>query len=364
MATSPTSHGDASPVSPGEVREDLPGLPRHAISEWLASELPQLAAGTSWSAELITGGLSNITYRLTLPDRTLVLRRPPLSGGLPKAHDMVREYTVQVALRSAGFPVAPQHGLCTDSSVIGASFYVMGDIPGEVLRSAATTADLTPNFRQGIGEELVDHLVDLHGLDYEDVGLGSFGRPEGYCQRQIRTWSGQWERSATRQLPAISRLFASLAAAIPKHADHSIVHGDYKIDNVIFDLTGPLPQAAAILDWELSTLGDPLADLGTFLTYWSDSQLENGAAFVQAAGITAHTGFPTAQELAGRYADRSGRSLDHLNFYRALAEMKLAVILEGVHARFLGGQTVGAGYDKVGQAVPELVSRALDRLQR
>ena len=338
---------------------ELPGLPHAAVSRWLAQTLPELGAGVDWTAEVITGGLSNVTYRLFLPNCNVILRRPPLGGGLPSAHDMEREHTVQSGLARTAAQVPEMLALCSDHSVLGATFYVMRDVPGQVLRSAADTRALEVDVRAAVSTELVHGLADLHAVNYTAAGLSEFGRPEGYCARQVRRWGQQWERSATRSLPDMDELLRRLADAIPLSSDSSVVHGDYKIDNTIMDLTGPAPRVAAILDWELATLGDPLADLGTLLTYWQDSSAPDGAAFQQITHLTVWEGFPTVDDLAQSYALRSGRDLTELNFYLALGAMKLAVILEGVHARFLGGQTIGSGHAAVADAVPVLTARGL-----
>lgn len=338
---------------------ELPGLPRAALTVWLARELPELSAGSDWTAEVITGGLSNITYRLTVGAGTVVLRRPPLAGVVPSAHDMVREHRVQQALAQTGLPVPKPLALCVDPDVIGSPFYVMADVAGKVLRNARDTAALTPDDRTAVTHALVEALADLHHVDYSSVGLAEFGYPQGYCDRQVRRWAQQWARTATRDLPDMGTLLQALNARIPARSENAIVHGDYRLDNTILDLAGPAPRIAAILDWELSTLGDPLADLGLFLTYWHDGQLGDDVAFAQTAGLTSHDGFPAAAQVAQLYAARTGRDLSDLAFYRALGTMKLAVILEGVHARYLGGQTISPGYESVGAAVPVLAARAL-----
>ncbi|MEU6075755.1 phosphotransferase family protein [Micromonospora sp. NPDC047074] len=344
---------------------ELPGLPRAALTAWFARELPQLDAGDAWRARVIAGGLSNITYRIEVPGGTVVLRRPPLAGVVPSAHDMIREHTVQSALAGAGggvVPVPTPLALCADTGVLGAPFYVMADVAGTVLRGAEDTAALGEVQRAALAGSLVDALVALHSVDPDAVGLSGFGRPQGYTARQVRRWGEQWRRTATRDLPDMARLLAGLADRVPRHGDSAIVHGDYRLDNTIVDLSGDPPRIAAVLDWELSTLGDPLADLGMFLTYWYDSHLVEGAAFGQIAGLTAAPGFPDTDAVAQAYAVRSGRDVSELRFHRALGAMKLAVILEGVHARYLGGRTISAGYEGVEEAVPVLTARGLELL--
>jgi aminoglycoside phosphotransferase (APT) family kinase protein len=338
--------------------DDLPGLPAERVEQWLRQTLPDLIQDGPWSAEVISGGLSNITYRLRLPGGTVILRRPPLGDILPRAHDMRREYRILTALTPTAVPVPEPLALCTDPEVIGAVFYVMAEVPGQVFRSAADTERLEPRARAGLADALIRTLADLHAVNPDAAGLGDYGRRSGYCARQLRTWGEQWQRSRTRQLPDMDVLLAALADCLPEERESTIVHGDYRLDNTIVGRTGDA-RIVAVLDWELSTIGDPLADLGLALTYWHDAGDEERARIPVAAEITAKPGFPTVSELAGRYAALTGRDLGDLAFYLALGAMKLAVILEGVHARYLRGQTVGDGYDRAGIAVPILVARGL-----
>jgi aminoglycoside phosphotransferase (APT) family kinase protein len=342
---------------------DLPGLPAAAAERWLRGTLPALITGGPWEAEVISGGLSNITYRLRLPGGTVILRRPPLGHVLPRAHDMAREYRVMNALVPTPVPVPEPLALCTDPDVLGATFYVMREVPGSVLRTPLDTETLSVADRAALAHELIATLADLHAVSPDAVGLSDYGRRDGYCVRQIRTWSAQWDRSRTRDLPDMGVLLARLAERAPQDSANTIVHGDYRLDNTVVSLPadGP-PRIAGVLDWELSTLGDPLADLATTLSYWHDPGDVERWEIPVSAGITDKPGFPTARSLAEDYAARTGRSLDNLSFYMALAWMKLAVICEGVHARYLGGQTVGPGYEKVGPAVPLLAARGLQAL--
>jgi aminoglycoside phosphotransferase (APT) family kinase protein len=350
---------------------DLPGLPAAAVERWLCSALPELIQGGPWSAEVISGGLSNITYRLWLPGGTVILRRPPLGHVLPRAHDMGREHRVLTALYGTAVPVPETLALCTDPDVLGVTFYVMREVPGTVMRRPEDTGALAPGSRAALADALVCSLADLHAVDPDAVGLGDYGRHGGYCVRQIRTWGGQWERSKTRDLPDMELLLKRLAERAPEDSGVAIVHGDFRLDNTIVDLAGSdgsdgsdgaAPRIAAVLDWELSTLGDPLADLAVTLSYWHDRGDPERDQIPVSLGLTNKPGFPSSRELASAYADRTGRDLGNLPFYMGLALMKLAVICEGVHARYLGGQTVGEGYDRVGPAVPLLVARGLRAL--
>ena len=346
--------------------QDLPGLPAAAVGPWLRAALPGLFDGGSWTAELISGGLSNITYRLLLPGGAVILRRPPLGHVLPRAHDMQREYRVISALVPTAVPVPEPLALCTDPDVLGVTFYVMRDVPGQVLRTADDTEALSPATRGALADELIATFARLHAVAPDEVGLGDYGRRSGYCVRQIKTWGAQWERSKTRDLPDMETLLARLADVAPEDSECTIVHGDFRLDNTVVSLASPdAPRIAAVLDWELSTLGDPLADLAVTLSYWHDpGDTERGMIPVGKPGLTDKPGFPTSHMLASEYAARTGRDLGNLAFYMALAWMKLAVIAEGVHARYLGGQTVGAGYDRVGPAVPLLAARGLRELGR
>jgi aminoglycoside phosphotransferase (APT) family kinase protein len=341
---------------------ELPGLPRKRIDPWLRRTLPALVGDGEWSAELISGGLSNITYRVHLAGGDVILRRPPLGGVLPSAHDMRREYRVIQALSGTDVPVPAAMVLEPDDDVLGSAFYVMSDVPGDVLRTAADTARLDVAARGALGAEFVETLARLHAVDVDAVGLGDYGHGAGYAGRQVRRWGEQWQRSRQRDRPDLDRLLAALAERVPPDRETTIVHGDYRVDNTVVDLGAAAPRIVAVLDWELSTLGEPIADLALAMTYWHDRGDDERAAIPVAVGVTAHEGFPTADGLAGRYSARTGRDLDQLPFYLGLAGLKLAVILEGVAARHRGGHTVSGGYDQLGDAVPALVARGLRAL--
>ncbi len=307
---------------------------------------------------MIAGGRSNLTYVVETSGRRLVLRRPPLGHVLPTAHDMRREWRVISALAPTSVPVPEPVAFCDDHDVIGAPFYLMGHVDGAAVRTREDALGLTPVQTRRLSERLAEVLAAIHAIDYKRVGLGDFGRPEGYMARQLERWGQQWERSKTAELPAYDRLVARLRERLPARSASTLVHGDYRLDNTLVRLS-PDPGILAVVDWEMSTLGDPLADLGLTLTYWQDPGDEERASVPVAAGVTVAPGFLTAREFAAHYATVSGADLSDLDFYVAFGNYKLAVIVEGIHARFRQGKTVGEGFEHIGAAVPTLVDRAL-----
>ena len=322
------------------------------------------SAGGPLSASLIVGGRSNLTYVISEDERSWVLRRPPLGHVLPTAHDMRREYQVLTALTGTDVPVPAPIAFCGDEAVIGAPFYVMTRIDGVVVRSADDAAGLSPDQARAASESLVEVLVRIHAVDPDAVGLGGFGRPQGYLERQVRRWVEQWERSKTRELPVVDEVARRLRAALPPPAGAGVVHGDYRLDNTILD-AADYGTVRAVVDWEMATLGDPLADLGLWIVYLSDA----GALVVGRPGTQrSNPGFLGTDELAAAYARLSGRDLTTLDFYVVLGFLKLAVIAEGITARFLSGRTVGddgklggrsEGLDQIAASVPHLAGAAL-----
>ncbi|WIM95861.1 phosphotransferase family protein [Actinoplanes oblitus] len=297
---------------------------------------------------MFAGGRSNLTYAVTDGTNRWVLRRPPLGHVLPTAHDMAREHRVLAALSQAGFPVPRPVLLCADASVIGAPFYLMEHVDGTIYRDAGQFAGV--DLRE-LTFTLVDTLADLHSLDPEKIGLGDFGKPEGFNARQVRRWKQQLDASRSRELSGIEELHARLAADIPAGGPGAVVHGDFRLDNV---LIGDDLGVNAVLDWEMSTLGDPLSDLALMLVYAGRPLLVKDGKPVAPADLPGH---PALDEMAARYAQRSGRDVGDLHWYVGFAAFKLAVILEGVHYRYTKGQTVGAGFDTVGAMVPELIEQ-------
>jgi aminoglycoside phosphotransferase (APT) family kinase protein len=311
---------------------------------------------------LIAGGRSNLTYRLDLgPGRApLILRRPPLGHVLPTAHDMAREYRVLTALNGTAVPVPRPVALCPDPAVVGAPFYLMDCVDGAVLRTSEDAGVLAPGQAGRLSQSFVEMLARIHGLDVESVGLAGFGRPEGYLERQLARWQRQWELSVTREMPGYDDLTRRLAAGLPAVTAAAppggLVHGDYRLDNMLIVL-GDEPRIAAVVDWEMSTLGDPLADLGLTLSYWAEPG-EDDLLEISVATVTAQPGFFSRAEFAARYADLTGRDVSGIGYYMAFGCFKLAVVLEGINARFLQHKTVGEGFDREGRAVPLLIERA------
>jgi aminoglycoside phosphotransferase (APT) family kinase protein len=311
---------------------------------------------TQCDVALISGGKSNLTYRVACDAGEVVLRRPPLGHVLPTAHDMAREYRVQLALGPTPVPVPRTFHLADADSVLGVPFYLMERVLGHVCRNELPRgyAD-TPAERAAIGVALVETLARLHVTDPAQVGLVGFGRPANYLERQLRRWSQQWERSRAADLPALDTLRDQLAATRPAQRAESIVHGDYRLDNTMLHPTVP-GQIVAVLDWEMSTLGDPLADLGTTLAYWAEAgdEEELVAARIMPP-VTAADGFPTRAEVIERYAEITGFDVAGIGWYQAFAFFKLAVICQGIAHRAAAGAMLGTGFDDAQGLVPQLV---------
>ncbi|MFD3355417.1 phosphotransferase family protein [Streptomyces fradiae] len=332
-----------------------PGLDPERLRALLDRELPGGVAGPL-DARLIEGGRSNLTYAVTDGAHRWVVRRPPLGHVLATAHDMRREHRVLSALHPTAVPVPRPVLLCEDESVLGAPFYVMDFVPGTPYRSAAQLAPLGAERTRAAVLGLVDTLVELHAVDPEAVGLGDFGRPDGFLERQLRRWGKQLAASRGRELAGIDELHAALGRELPVSPAPAVVHGDYRLDNV---LIGDGDRITAVLDWEMSTLGDPLTDLGLLVMYGTPLDVPGS---VVATTATAE-GHPPAAELVERYAARSGRDVERLPWYTAFAWFKLAVILEGIHHRYTLGQTVGAGFDRIGELVPLFIEHGLTTLR-
>lgn len=297
------------------------------VTAWFEHNVPGIAAPLT--VELIAGGHSNLTFGVTdAAGERYVLRRPPLGHVLESAHDMGREHKIVAALAGSGVPVAETLGLCRDVEVNEAPFYVMRYVPGPVLHDAETAAQLSMPERESLGHHVIDVLAKLHALDPDAVGLGDLGRKEAYLARQLKRWNKQWEASKTHEIPAMEETSRLLEERMPEQVGATIVHGDYRLGNMIVGAG----QIKAVLDWELCTLGDPLADVGYLLNSW----VQPGEAEEDIAP-TAAGGFPEREALTQRYAAATGRDLSQINYYRAFSHWRLAAIGQGVYKRYLVG---------------------------
>ena len=351
--TLPAVVGDA-----GNTSED--GLDRERLEGWFREAVPGAVPPLRY--ERIAGGRSNLTYRvLDAGGGRFILRRPPLGARLGSAHDMGREHRILAGLAGTAVPTPQPLAMCADESVTGAEFYVMELVDGLVLRDEdEVAAAFAEADRRQLGEALVDTLADLHAVDPDAAGLGELGRRDGYAERQLKRWMRQWEASKTRELDAMEETHRLLSARVPEQRETSIVHGDYRLDNVIVT---PQGEIAAVLDWELCTLGDPLADVGQLMVYWAE-QSDKVVPLTRAPTLA--PGFPLRAELVERYAARSGRDVSGLDFFVALAYWKLAAILEGVYARYSAGQygETSDEYTSFGKIVEQLADAALDAARR
>jgi aminoglycoside phosphotransferase (APT) family kinase protein len=343
----------------------LDGLDLSALDGYLRSA--GIAVNGELRAQLISGGRSNLTFLVADDSSKWVLRRPPLHGLTPSAHDMAREYKVVAALADTAVPVARAVALCDDDSVLGAPFQIVEYVAGQVVRSRAELEALEAAGDEHVIEDCVDALIrvlaDLHAVDPDAVGLADFGKPSGYLERQVRRWGSQWElvRLSDDDRDAdVQRLHSALQQSIPQQSRTSIVHGDYRIDNTILDAKDPR-QVRAVVDWELSTLGDPLSDAALMCVY-RDPSLD---LIINTHAAWTSPQLPVADELAHRYSVMSGQPLAHWNFYMALAYFKLAIIAAGIdfRRRMSGGADDVDASDRVGQTVGPLIARGLTELR-
>jgi len=312
---------------------DIRGIRAGAVSEWLAQNID--GAKPPFAFSLIVGGHSNLTYRVVAADgECFVLRRPPLGAVLATAHDMGREHKIITGVGKTSVPVPKALGLCVDESVNDAPFYVMNFVEGHVLDSGEITGRVLPEpgLRATLGQAVIDTLADLHGIDPDAVGLGDLGRKEAYLDRQLKRWRTQWEKSKTRELPAMEETYELLLAAKPEQKYTGIVHGDYRIGNM---LSGEDAEVKAVLDWELCTLGDTLADVGYIMNNWGqpgDPETAEGDVSPTAIG-----GFPSRAEFIEAYSKRTGHEVTNVDYYRSFQFWRLAAIVEGVLSRYLKG---------------------------
>lgn len=334
-------------MSDAPVGIDLPNVTR-----WLDANVDELEGPYSFT--LITGGRSNLTFKGVDGNGVeFVLRRPPTGNVLASAHDMVREHTIISAVGSTPVPVPQTLGVCHDVEVNGAPFYVMSFVDGVVLDAQEKALDMSIEQRRAAGEHLIDVLADLHAVDIDAVGLGDLAKREGYVERQVRRWTGQWEKSKTRELPAVDDVARRLAAQIPEQQGVTIAHGDYRFGNCLVDTSAA--RVVAVLDWELCTLGDPLADLGYLGVYWSDP----GESQDRPNDPTGIPGFPTYAELLERYSSRTGRDVSGIGYYVAFSSWRLAVISEGVYSRYIHG---AMGDQEIDPAVLDAFKVGVERL--
>lgn len=333
---------------------NVPGLDEQSLARLTSLMQADGLIGTDdeLAVRLISGGRSNITYGVKSATGNWVLRRPPLGHVLSTAHDMNREYRVLTGLAQTkgAIPVPTPALMCHREDVLGAPFYLMEHIEGVVLRTVEEASSLSPDQQVAVANDMIDVLADLHQVDPSAVGLGEFGRPDGFMSRQVARWTRQLSDSRSRDLDAIEQLAEDLSATIPEQLHSSIVHGDYRLDNCIVR-DG---SVAAVLDWEMATLGDPFSDLGLFAVYYSGFSGTLNPVVQSIAGVGS---YPTLDQLLDRYANRTGRDVSSLDWYIAFAWFKFAVILEGIHYRSTLGATLGPGFDGVSELVQPSVYR-------
>ncbi len=304
------------------------------------------------------GGHANLTYMLRFGERELVLRRPPLGPVAPRSHDMVREYKVLSRLGDH-FALAPKaYLLCEDPSVIGATFVIMERRRGTVVRlHLPQELDRVPDARRRMSMALIDAMAEFHGIDYSAIGLGDLGKPEGFAERQVHGWKGRWEGAKNLEIPRFEQVFEWLVARLPRLQRSSLVHNDLKFDNVMFEPGNP-DRITAILDWDMTTLGDPLVDLGTLLCYWVEAgDLKERPTTMP---LTAEPGFPTRAEIAERYAELRGVDLETIAWYEAFGHWKTAVVLQQIYIRWVRGQTEDDRFEALGTRVPLVIERAAE----
>jgi aminoglycoside phosphotransferase (APT) family kinase protein len=336
---------------------DVPGLDLTRFRAFFEDACPGGVNG-ALRARVIAGGKSNLTYEVTDGQASWIVRRPPLGHVLATAHDMSREHRVITALHPTDVPVPATYALCTDTDVIGAPFYVMERVEGTPYRLASQLEPLGSERTGAISARMVDTLAILHRVDPAAVALSDFGRPQGFLARQVRRWKKQLDASHSRDLVGADELHHLLEANLPVEGAPAVLHGDFRLDNLMVDDDD---HVAAVIDWEMATVGDPLTDLALLLVYQRMARLDTGYAVADASTAP---GFLTDVEILNRYVDRSGRDLSEMGFYLGLAHYKLAVILEGIHYRYAHGQTVGGGFDTVGASVEPLLAAGLTSMKQ
>ncbi|HEY2814131.1 MAG TPA: phosphotransferase family protein [Acidimicrobiales bacterium] len=345
------------------AQNSIDGIDQPKVTEWFEANVDGVKGPIEFT--LIAGGHSNLTFSVTdTAGQRWVLRRPPLGHVLATAHDMRREHTIISALGPTPVPVAPAIGLCMDDEVNGAPFYVMGFVDGVVVRDAETARTaLDESERRRAGESIADVMAEIHAVDVDAVGLGDLGKRDGYIARQLKRWYGQFQQSnelTQRPVPLVHEVHDTLAARIPPQDDVAIVHGDYRLDNCMVASDG---QIAAVLDWEICTLGDPLADAGLLMVYWNEASDSHSTLLTSPTMVS---GFPSRAELLSRYASKSGRDLSAIDFYIAFGYWKLACIVEGVYARYAHGAMGKAadGFEAFSTQVVRLAEQAKQAVER
>jgi aminoglycoside phosphotransferase (APT) family kinase protein len=336
------------------AQELAPLLVREPLAEFLDGA--GLGAGEI-DAERIGDGHSNVTYLVRRGGERFVLRRPPRPPLPPSAHDVLREARLLTALAGTAARVPRVLAVCDDESVLGVPFYVMEEVAGTVIVDAVPPALETPAERARIGDELIDALVEIHAVDWRAAGLEGFGKPSGYLERQLRRFTGLWEHNKTRELPIVAEVGDWLAANLPESPPATIVHGDYRLGNAMVADDAPA-RMVAVFDWELATIGDPLADLGYLTVTWVAPDDPGDTMFSALTSVTRQPGFPSREELVARYEQRSGRSMGALHWYQALALWKAAVFMEGNYRRFVAGNSDDDFMAAFGEGVPALAEKA------
>jgi aminoglycoside phosphotransferase (APT) family kinase protein len=343
----------------GPVRDVRPedSFDAAAVHGWLVGRLPELAAAPPPDVRQFAGGASNLTYLLTYGDRELVLRRPPRGRTAASAHDMRREVRVLQRLRPH-FPVVPRvYAFCEDASLIGAEFYVMERLTGVILgRSLPDDLVLDRAGARALGETVFDTMADLHSIDVEAAGLADLGRGPGYVRRQVEGWSRRFREARTDDVPDGEAVMAWLDAGQPDDVAARLLHGDWKLDNLVLDLSGP-PRITGVLDWEMATVGDPLMDLGSSLAYWVGA--DDDAPFRSlATQVSDLPGMPTREEVVARYLHRTGLPGGDWTFYEVFGLFRLAVIVQQIWARYLAGDTTNPRFSEFGIVARVLLDRA------
>jgi aminoglycoside phosphotransferase (APT) family kinase protein len=350
-------------IAPDDIVETVAEAQRNSrppllVLEPLGAFLDEHGLGDGQiEASPIGEGHSNVTYLIRRGDSEMVLRRPPRPPLPPSAHDVLREARLLRALAGTPARVPPVLAVCDDPSTIGSPFYVMERIPGEVIVTSIPDALDSPQERRRIAEELIDALAEIHAVDWQAAGLEGFGKPTGYLERQLRRFTGLWELNKTREIPAVERVGAWLAQNMPRSGPATIVHGDFRLGNTIYDAQAPA-RLRAVLDWEMATIGDPLADIGYLCMMWTESSDPTGGMREALGGVTRREGFPTRDELIASYEQRTGRSMRDLRWYTSLALWKSVVFMEGNYKRAVAGTTDDPYLKTFGEGVLELARQA------